>query len=136
MRKTLSKQFAHITTGGAVERQLAFFNSWCSSQPTRGGEKLGRFPRRSGVAEGEDRIGGEWAAGRSYRSLLHGSDELFSTQLILRGGGAERRSRNALQAAYDTSILAPVWSKRTFRARRSTWKLSSRRFFESFPKAT
>ena len=27
MRKTLSEQFAHITTGGAVERQLAFFNS-------------------------------------------------------------------------------------------------------------
>ncbi len=27
MRKTLSEQFAHIATGGAVERQLAFFNS-------------------------------------------------------------------------------------------------------------
>src|SRR5260370_23566736 len=52
-----------------------------ASQPPRSGEELGCFPSRSGMAEGEGGIGGKRSIGRSYRSLLHVSDQLFSTSL-------------------------------------------------------
>src|SRR5437879_1408930 len=53
-----------------------------ASQSAGSGEKLGCFPSRSGMAEGEGGIGDERTIGRSYRSLLHGSDQLFSPQLV------------------------------------------------------
>src|SRR5437773_5693748 len=53
-----------------------------ASQPSRGGEELGRFPSRSGMAEGEGRIGGAWATGGPYRPVFHGPEQLLSPQLV------------------------------------------------------
>src|SRR5436190_3873052 len=53
-----------------------------ASQPSRGGEELGRFPSRSGMAEGKGRIGSARSAGGSYRPVFHGSKQLFSPELV------------------------------------------------------
>src|SRR5204863_3879176 len=53
-----------------------------ASQPSRGGEELGRFPSRSGMAEGEGRIGGARGTGGPYRPVFHGPNQLFSAELI------------------------------------------------------
>jgi hypothetical protein len=45
------------------------------------GEELGRFPSRSGMAEGEGRIGSARATGGPYRPVLHGPHHLFSSEL-------------------------------------------------------
>src|SRR4029077_3990316 len=59
-----------------------------ASQPPGGGEELGRFPSRSGMAEGEGRVGGARSTGGPYRPVFHGSDELFRAQV----GAVEKRS--------------------------------------------
>src|SRR5437667_2652007 len=52
-----------------------------ASEPPGGGEELGRFPSRSGMAKGEGRIGGARSTGGSYRPVFHGSDELLGAQV-------------------------------------------------------
>src|SRR5207244_1930368 len=52
-----------------------------ASQPSGSRKELGRIPNRSGMAESEERIRSERTTGRSYRSLLHGSDQFFSAQV-------------------------------------------------------
>src|SRR5437762_6472918 len=51
-------------------------------QPSRSGEELGRFPSRSGMAEGEGRIGGARGTDGPYRPVFHGPDQLFSPELV------------------------------------------------------
>ena len=76
---------------GLVARRCAGFSKpdhlySGASQPAGSGEELGCFPSRSGMAEGKGGIGGERETGGSYRSLLHGSDQLFSAQVAGVGG--------------------------------------------------
>src|SRR5258705_11776807 len=56
-----------------------------ASQPQGSGEELGCFSSRSGMAEGKSRIGGKWSAGRPYRPVFYGSDDLFSAQVVSDG---------------------------------------------------
>ena len=70
-----------------------------ASQPAGSGEELGRFPSRPGMAEGKGGIGGERETGRSYRSLLHGSDQLLSARVAAFAADRDSAPRSRVGSA-------------------------------------
>ena len=62
-------------------------------------KELGCVPGRSGMEKGKGRLGDSGATGGPYRQLLHGSDQLFSSELV---ASKKRRDLVFFDSAYPS----------------------------------
>jgi hypothetical protein len=100
-KKHNMKSFGYWSPEDAPDSQKLFI--YILEHPNRqeAEKNWAAFPSRSGMEEGKGRIRSQRATGGSYRSLLHGSDQLFGAQ----GGRATRTTTPAPLSARMLSSI-------------------------------